>query len=731
MIKTLSGKAMSGNSIELSTSSPRSPRSSAGRQRPPNINLVGSLKRHWFISLLVFLVLLGCGGFVLWKKEKPVYEAHSVVYVSPKFPKLATNDNEVELPYESYFADQIQTVTRQDIIEDAIAKLPYSVRHVSGPVLRYEIQVLQQGLVVKRIGIADEMSIGLTGPSPNGLADIVNAVTDTYVDKARNEEFFGLNTRLATLNQEQDRLQKQMDDHLGEQAELMKELGVATISAGTDTLNPYDSTLQTVRGQLATVRMDREAAEAKYAAVQKVAASEGSTALDAIVDDAINTDSGLSATRSSLSTRRAALTQEMYGLSPDHPVYQKDKEELDSIDFQMSDLRRTAAQQLQEKLLQDVTRSRTVELQLISELGDKTHAATAAAPKYLRATELGPEIDSLQKAYDAIEDRIRELRLESTSPGSVHLSTRALTPLGPEASKLRLFLLIVFLMSLTCAIALPIGIDLVDGRIYTPQDVETVIGFHPLGILLNDDHFRRELSDEYYFRLAAGVDHAYRNSGVRTFLFTSPAHGSGTTTVVKKLNEELRGLNLRTRTISATGSDEPEVFRRDVLSRFDHLLESRKRTDEVQSLPLTPHVANNDYHRDPRRQEETAPGAVVQILHHSAEMCDVVLIDASPLPISAHTEYLARLADATVLVVKSGMTTKQELNRAARLLERVQADGVAVILNNMSKDRADRALRRELNRYEESFPKRRSATDAASPQRAEPTNLKQRHSKSG
>ena len=118
-------------------------------------------------------------------------------------------------------------------------------------------------------------------------------------------------------------------------------------------------------------------------------------------------------------------------------------------------------------------------------------------------------------------------------------------------------------------------------------------------------------------------------------------------------------------------------------------------------------------------------------MHHSAELCDVVLIDASPLPISANTEYLARLADATVLVVKSGMTTKQELDRAARLLERVQADGVAVILNNMSQDRADRELKRELKRYQESFRKRRPAPAAASPQRAEPPTLKQRYSKSG
>ena len=492
MINSLSAKAMPGNSIGLAPSNPRPPASSMDRQRL-DINLAGSLKRHWFISLFVFLVLLGCGGFILWKRNKPVYAAHSVVYVSPKFPKIvATNDNEAELPYESYFADQIQTVTRHDIIEDAISKLPYSVRHRSGPVLRYEIQVLQKSLVVKRIGITYEMSIELTGPSPNGLAETVNSVTDTYVEKAKNEEFFGLNSRLATLHQEQDRLQKQMEAGLGEQANLMKELGVATISKEADALNPYDSTLQTVRGQLAVARMARQAAEAQYAAVEKGAGSEGVTALDAVGDEAIATNAASTAMMNSLNTHRAVLTEEMNGLSKDHPVYQKDKEEVDSINFQINDLRRAAAQHLEERLRQDVTRTRMVELQLISEVGEKTNAATTAAPKYLRATELGPEIDSLQKAYNAIEDRIRELSLESSSPGSIHLSTGALTPLGPEKSNLRVFSLLLFLISLTCAMALAVGIDLADRKIYTPQDVEKVVGFHPLGILLDDEHFRQE-----------------------------------------------------------------------------------------------------------------------------------------------------------------------------------------------------------------------------------------------
>ena len=178
--------------------------------------------------------------------------------------------------------------------------------------------------------------------------------------------------------------------------------------------------------------MDREAAEARYETLTKGEGAGGSAALDAAADDAISTDPGLSQMRSNLNTRRATLIEEMNGMRPDHPIYQKDKEEIASIDDQINDLTHSSCQRLQKKMRQDVTRTRMVELQLMKELGEKTHAATTAAPKFQRAAELGPEIESLQKAYDAIDDRIRELELESSSPGSIHVSTRALTPSRPR-----------------------------------------------------------------------------------------------------------------------------------------------------------------------------------------------------------------------------------------------------------------------------------------------------------
>jgi len=710
MLNSMPDNSTSGRSISVPSFPRPRPENSAERLKP-KFDMAASVGRHRFIFLSVFLILLGCGAYALWKEVKPVYASHSVVYVAPKFPKMLAGDSEVELPYESYVQDQIQTVTRYDIIAEAIPKLPFSVRHRTGPALPNEIQVLQNSLEAKRIGTTYEVSIGLNGPSPEGLAETVNIVTDTYVERAKNEEFYGLDGRLKTLRLEQERVQNEMNDRLAEQAHLMQQLGVATIPTGVGATNPYDSTSQTVREQLATARMERESAEARLNAVQQGSGSGGSVVAASAADDTMATDPGLSGVRGALNSRRAALLEEMNGLRTDHPVYEKDKAEIASIDSQVNDLRRTAAEELQGKLLQEVTRTRWVELKLIQELGENTHTATSAAPKFQRAAELGPEIDSLQKAYGAIGDRMRDLELESSSPGSIHMSTMALTPLGPEKSRLPFFLLALVIFSLGCATAVPVGIDRFDNRLYTSQDVERVVGFHPLSVLLDDGEFSQELVDEYYLRLAAAIDHAVRNSGARTFLFTSTAHGSGTSTIVRRLSDKLRRLNLRTKTIIQSERPGLDVLRSNAHLPSELVLKGKINPNELRTSPFKTAHGDTGY-----RPESGAPAleSVMSAMHHAGEQWDVVLIDAVPLPISAYTEYLARGVDATVLVVSFSRTTKQELERAARLLERLEVNGVAVILNKMSLGRADRTLKGEFRKYEQSLKRRRSSAEKAS-----------------
>jgi succinoglycan biosynthesis transport protein ExoP len=670
-------------------------------------DLVGNLKRHWVMALSIFVVLMIIGAFVAVRMNKPTYYAESVVYVSPETPRVLTNDTGLNQSYDSYVEDEAHTVTRYDIIADAITKLPGSIRHRTGEALPEEVETLQKALEVTRVGSTYQVSIGLHGRRPENLAEVVNTITQTYLEKTNDADFYGRDARLKTLNDDEQHLRAEIDHKVAEQMQLMQDLGVATVAATEGASNPYDSELQKLKGELADARVQREAAEAALSAAVKSDATGGQSALDSAADDAIALDPGLASLRTTLNTRKATLMAEMNSLTPSHPVYKKDKDELAKIDAQLqqltSEVRTKAANHIQQKLRSDVLRTRNFELQLDQQVTAKTQLANEAAPKIQRASELGSEIQELQTNSVAVDERIRDLQLESSSPRSIHLFSAARAPLGPEKSRLPFMLIGAFMGSLLVALA---SVTL-DSHIYNASDVQRVVGFHPLGVLLNHDEFTPDIDEQYVFRLAAGIDQAIRTSGARTFLFTSVNPGSGTSTVVRKLGSELAGLDLRILTILASEEGTSMVYSSD---SSDLTLEKKMGTSDLEETSSSKRalVSDGSHWRGSRTAQPASNGA--RVLQEAAAQYDVVLIDAQPLMISADTEYLARNADATVLIVESSRTKRGHLTRAARLLERLAVPGVSVVLNRVSVANADAPLRHSLHGYEQVSQRRRHSS---------------------
>ncbi len=187
-----------------------------------------------------------------------------------------------------------------------------------------------------------------------------------------------------------------------------------------------------------------------------------------------------------------------------------------------------------------------IEGKLTHDLQSNTHQATTAAPKFQRADELKAQIAELQTRYATLDDRTRNLELESSSPGSVHMFSPARTPLGPERSKFRELGIFLIPFSLIMGLSSVVVIDLLDPRIYSPADVEQALGFSPIGSIFDDRDVTLQAYDECSLRLAAGIDQAARNAGVRTVVLTGIHSGAGTTTIVENLGSTLAKLGRKT-----------------------------------------------------------------------------------------------------------------------------------------------------------------------------------------
>ena len=213
------------------------------KHKSDGFDLLGSLKRHKVVSILLASAITVTGLMLIQLKFKPAYETSTTIYIAPNYPKMLQSDEEVTHQYDSYAENQVHNITRADIVKEAIESLPYWVRHGSGPATEGEIVQLANSVSAHRVGLTYQVEISITGQQPQGLAEKVNALTEKYVEKMHSEEFYDLDKRLNTLQSEGNKLHEQIASKLNEQSNLLQELGVTNAASKDSSQNVYNSTL--------------------------------------------------------------------------------------------------------------------------------------------------------------------------------------------------------------------------------------------------------------------------------------------------------------------------------------------------------------------------------------------------------------------------------------------------------------------------------------------------------
>ncbi len=698
---------------------PKPPSREAEEGTGRSVHVFESLRRHKTLILSILLFCLSVSGWLLYRRRNPIYEAASRLRISPAAPKALTEDKEQIGPYDSLVEEQIKTVTRYDVLADALKKVPPYEWLYYGPNESRAVGALQKMVGVSRLGQSFDVEISLEGPAPQQVTDLVNAITDTYISTARHEQDFERDQRLTILRGEEAHLQSELAKKVSQQEQLLRDLGVGSVK--TTESSPYNAGILKLQSDLTEATEQLQAAQSNLAALQAGGAGSNAPGMQAAAQEAAASDPALMALKTSLSTKRGILVQEMAGLTESNPVYQQDAEALKSIDAQIAstsnDLQQKAAAHLTHKYQADIYQKQLVVSGLRRQLLEQTQLATGSAPRFQEAQQISSDIDHLQTGYAQVEERMREIEVDSSAPGSIQLLTAARLPEGPKKNKTPILAAILVLMSIVASVGTAVALDFLDPHIYGAEDVKQVMGFPPLGLVLDHDLFSAEVSQQYMLRLAAALHHAVRTSGARTFLFTASDPEGGTTTMVEKVARQLRSLNMRTLTIAATNVDgrityvstspNPEgaggVSRES--ARQNTAPGDRLERQQAGPLALSTHVGES-------AKTMFSGSFVAQVLSENQNDYDVVLIDGGPLLISADAEYLARIADGTVVVTQAGRTKRAQLKRSAVLLEKLHVPGVAVVLNRIQPEHADAALRQDIEDFQQQLKKQRGTTIA-------------------
>jgi len=619
----------------------------------------------------------------------PGYTAQALIYVQPATPRVMDqNGAPARWPndpneYESYIQHQVSTVTRHDVLANTLTRLagdPWMSDGKRGESEPEALERLGKALTVERVGGTYQIAVNASARTAASAAHLANASAESYIEFAHREEKSGDTERLTMLRDERERIVSELAADRAEQETLNKQLGVAAI--GTTTPDPYDEQMGEIRTELVKARTAHDEAAARLTSVN-VGKGASSAALDAEADELIATDAGLASMKSSLNQRRAVLISQMANLTVNHPQYKQDAAELaqinTSIENMMKDLRAKAAARIQQRLRTDLEQTSGVESRLNGQLGQLTAQAAGATPKLQRSNDLATDIVRLQGRYTTVDALYRNQMLEDAAPGSVHMAAAAEAPLRTTSSGRTRMALALLLGGVLFGVGAAVTANKLDPKIYIQADVEQVLGFPPMGLLPDFDEVSEGVAEEFMLRLAAAIDHARQQGNLKSCIFTGAASGAGVTTVVTRTRAMLGAIGRSTVLMDASGP-QPSISRMNTGAR------GGAEGDGRSTRPSRPNRSTALL----RRMDE-----------ESREAASLVLTDTAPLLISAETEYLVRFADAAIVVIQSGATTRVQLRDAAAALERLNVSAVGFVLNRVGMETATPDFRASVRAMEE------------------------------
>jgi Mrp family chromosome partitioning ATPase len=661
------------------------------RPAPSSIDLGASLRLHYKLSIVVALLILITGLPLAWTLGRPKYTTTAVIFVSPRFLANLEGGKEQDLQsnnqYREYVQQNVRTINRFDILMDALKRTggQRSFRVRPKESLEHAAERLQGDLSVEAVPDTYQIAVSLEDTQKEGLAELVNAITDVYLERVKTEEFFASDDRIKTLTQDRGRLQQEIEEKQARRVAIAQELGIAGF--GDNLGNPFDRQLEVTKEALSQARSARIQADAALAAVDGKQRPEGADALRAYAADLASKDPTLTSLLSHLSLRRAQVLASTIGLGPDHPGRRAAERDLADIDRQR--------QEAQDKLIQSFTdmlaeqrraeayKSTRVEQRLSAELARQTSQASWFAKNFQEGMQLGLEIERSRKRLDTIQERIDFLSLEKNAPGFVRLFTAARVPGQPSKGGRKKYGGMCLVLALLAAIALPLAVDLADPRVHSPRQVEATLGFGPISWLMEKRDAGTDFSREQTLRLANRLSQERQNNGSRIFAFTSVKAKGGTSTIVTETAQALARLGMPSLAVEANAYRADPRYRKPGARGLAVLLTGHHPLEEVivpgdDDMPARIPVGEIGTERNlPDIQR------LVEILRDAAAAYEVVLIDLPPILVSVDAEYIARAADVAVLVIEAESVTRAELRRAALSLERLRVSAVSAVLNRV------------------------------------------------
>jgi capsular exopolysaccharide synthesis family protein len=565
-----------------------------------------------------------------------------------------------------------------------------------GVVRQNTVHHLQSNLQVAVVPKTDIIRISYNSLNPKLSADIVNRVIQDYIHRSYQTRFESsrqvsdfLSGTLEGLKQEVETSQEQMMD-------MQRRLGILGFDPAH---NQISASLDDLARAAGGAKLARIIAEARY----RVVSGMDPNTIEGAIELTPGTAPGeLNVLRGQLAAARASYAQLESTLGPNHPQAKALKAQIDEFVKEIT----TEQNRLLLQAKQNYIVARANEDQTTAALEAQKSDAYKLRDQLVEYTIRQREFEENRNLYDSLQQRLRTASVQSGLESlEIEIVDRALPPANPVLRPQSTVIFTALVFSLLGGIVTAFLMESLDTGLRSIAEIESITELPSLAII---PRARRSSADQ-----AGTLTTAQRNIGILTqpksqfaesfrslrtslllsttghppkiIVLTSATPSEGKTTAASNLAAILAQRDTRVLLIDGD-LRRPNIHHRFGLNGkigLTTLLTGATTLEgTVQSVPEIPNLdILPSGPVPPFPTEMLSSGAMEAILKRCAEIYDYVVIDSPPILSVTDGVILARQADAVVLVVRHGKSSKHVVRRARDILLRSGAGITGIVLN--------------------------------------------------
>jgi len=681
--------------------------------------VLGMLRRH--VWLIIFMTVLGTaaggGAWYLFRRYLPLYKAETVIKVLPPVDTdpmtiVATQvQQELQYGHRVSLANLMKSQgSLQELLKDDAVRNTKWFRETMKSDRVRALRCLDKDLNAFPHREAEHIVVSMTCRRPAEAALIVNEMTRLFVSQHGEDEKRDVSQKLTDLQGRQVAVEKEILSSEQALETVRKETGITDLEmpAGryfqhTITLRLNELDAQESELSLAIKQLQADIGNLKQLAEGPITEQ---------IEHAIENDPVMLWLAQQLALLEAQQSGRLTKFGENHRVVRQTKEAIDEIEARRNQRKTEIAEQTRRANLMNardnlrVLQERLAELQkLRTEAAEKQKGLDDARARYDHAVRIR---DERVEMMNQIKTQIEKLRIMADDPETPKVQRIGDAPEPLEMVLSRHYLLWIpggMMLGMIFGLALAFLVEMLNDLVRTASDVQRFLGIRLLGVVpdANEDRAVDDIDlchvvDEAPYSLLGECYRRCRTNlelslaeGFKTLLVASGQSGDGKTSVACNLATAFAAKyekvllidgNLRQPSLHLAfprnGSDQEADPRRLGLTSFlvgecEHQEVVRPSgipgLDLVYAGPPMPNPA-----------ELLASHRMRELIEAVAKDYDRVIVDSPPVLLVSDVKILARLANATLLVVNAATSKRGAAERALFELQDVGANVVGCVL---------------------------------------------------